>query len=67
MSRLETVIFGVAVVVALVVIGALFFAFLAAENVVHQPGRVPGGGTFDEALRDNPAHGRSAAEVDSNP
>jgi hypothetical protein len=64
MNRLEIVIVGVAVVVALVVIGALFFAFLAAENVVHRPGRVPGG---DEALRDNPAPGRSAADVDGNP
>jgi hypothetical protein len=67
MNRLEIVIVGVAVVVALVAIGALFFAFLAAENVVLRPGRVPGGGTLDEALRDNPASGQSPADVDSNP
>jgi hypothetical protein len=67
MSRLEIIIFGVAVVVALVVIGALFFAFLGGGRLVHRPDRVPDGITFDEALSDDPAPRRRAADVDSDP
>jgi hypothetical protein len=36
MSPVETVIFGVFVVVALLAIGALFFAFLTAEDLAHR-------------------------------
>jgi hypothetical protein len=36
MSPVETVIFGVFVVVALFAIGALFFAFLTAEDLAHR-------------------------------
>jgi hypothetical protein len=57
MSPVETVIFGVFVVVALFAIGALFFAFLTAEDLAHRLDAPPTAPTFDTA-DDDPAPGR---------